>query len=63
MAEIISLPTGEQEDEQPAMICEVCSENWDLLSAHFFVHADGSFRCVRCATAYIFTNSINGQKK
>lgn len=62
MADIIKLPV---EGEEPsAIVCEVCSNNWGLLSAHFFVHEDGSFRCTSCATSYIFTNNhINGHKK
>lgn len=62
MADIIRLP--EEGEEPSAIICEVCANNWDLLSAHFFVHEDGSFRCVNCAQSYVFTNNhTNGQKK
>ena len=40
------------------LTCETCAE-WDMLSAHFFVHSDGSFRCVECGASYVFANETN----
>jgi RNase P subunit RPR2 len=64
MGEIIKLPGGGSlvSEEGHAMICETCAV-WEVLSAHFFVHSDNSFRCVQCGTSHIFANRENGDKK
>ena len=57
MGDNIKLPIDDE--EALPLTCETCAE-WDVLAAHFFVHSDGSFRCVRCGTSYVFTNGANG---
>jgi len=47
---VIRLP---QRPEALPLLCETCSV-WDIMTAHFFLYDDGSFRCVNCGTGYEF---------
>tara|TARA_Y100001951_G_scaffold104344_1_gene115657 strand:+ start:1024 stop:1206 length:183 start_codon:yes stop_codon:yes gene_type:complete len=42
-----------QEVEANPVICEVCA-SWDIMSAHWLLYDDHSFRCVSCGTAFYF---------
>jgi len=42
-----------KEIEGQPFICEVCEAN-DIITAHFFLYDDMSFRCTTCGTGFEF---------
>ncbi len=51
---VIPFKSVKDEEEEPnPVICEVCS-SWDIMSAHWLLYDDHSFRCVSCGTAFYF---------
>ena len=57
MNTVVQFESAEQEEDANPIICHVC-EQWDMLSAHWLLYDDGSFRCVTCGTAFDFEEDV-----
>ena len=57
MNTVVQFESAEQEEDANPIICHVC-EQWDMLSAHWLLYDDGSFRCVTCGTGFDFEEDV-----